>query len=160
MHKKFLIAREMSWLSYNARILQEAHDPILPLKERIRFLAIYSNNLDEFFRVRVSVLKKMITHNDKKNAIYLGKNPQKILDQIHLIILKQQEDFNCIWKEIIDELKKEGVFLIDDKNLNAKQKNFVKSFFDEEVSSSIIPLFIENMPQLPAFGDHDIFLGW
>ena len=90
---------------------------------------------------------------------YLGKNPQKILDQIHNIVLQQQEDFNRIWKKIINELKKEKVFLVDDKHLNAKQKVFVKNFFDQEVSPSIIPLFIENMPQLPSFGDNHIFLG-
>ena len=101
----------------------------------------------------------MIKFNDKKNKYYLGKNPQKILDQIHQIILQQQEDFNRIWKKIIEDLKKEKVFLIDDKHLNAKQKAFVRNFFDQEVSSSIIPLFIENMPQLPSFGDNNIFLG-
>lgn len=159
MNKKFIIAREISWLSFNARVLQEANDSSLPLKERIRFLGIYSNNLDEFFRVRVSVLKKMIKFNDKKKENYLGKNPQKILDQIHCILLHQQKDFNNIWKKITEDLKKEKVFLIDDKHLNANQKAFVTNFFDQEVSSSIIPLFIENMPQLPSFWDDNIFLG-
>lgn len=159
MHKKFIIAREISWLSFNARILQEANDPSLSLKGRIRFLAIYSNNRDEFFRVRVAVLKKMIRFNDKKNKSYLGKNPQKILDQIHLILLRQQEDFNRIWRKIREDLKKEKVFLVDDKHLNNKQKVFVRNFFEQDVSSSIIPLFIENMPQLPPFGDNNIFLG-
>ena len=146
-------------LDFNARVLQEANDPTVPLKERIRFLGIYSNNRDEFFRVRVSVLKKMIQFNDKKTKNYLGKNPQKILNQMHRIVLQQQGDFNRIWKKIIEELKKEKVFLVDDKHLNAKQKVFVRNFFDQEVSSSIIPLFIENMPQLPSFGDENIFLG-
>lgn len=159
MHKKFLIAREISWLSFNARVLQEANDSTLPLKQRIRFLGIYSNNRDEFFRVRVSVLKKMIKFNDKKGKSYLGKSPEKILEQIHRIILRQQEDFNRIWKKIIHELKKEKVFLVDDKHLNSKQKKFVTNFFDQDVRSSIIPLFIENMPQLPSFGDSHIFLG-
>ncbi len=111
MDKKFIIAREMSWLSFNARVLQEANDPTLPLKQRIRFLGIYSNNRDEFFRVRVALLKKMIKFNNKKNENYLGKNPQKILDQIQNIVLQQQEDFNRIWKKIIEELKKENVIL-------------------------------------------------
>ncbi len=159
MNKKFLITREISWLSFNARILQEANDPTLPLKERIRFLGIYSNNQDEFFRVRVSVLKKLIKFNDKKSNNYLGKNPQKILENIHSVILRQQEDFNRIWKKLIVDLKKENVFLVDDKHLNVKQKVFVRNFFEQEISSSIIPLFIENMPQLPSFGDDNIFLG-
>lgn len=159
MNKKILISRDISWLSFNARVLQEANDPTLPLKERIRFLAIFSNNQDEFFRVRVAVLKKLIKFNDKKNKMYLGKNPQKILESIHGIILRQQDEFNRIWKRISIELKKEKIFLIDDKHLTAKQKVFVRDFFEREISPSIIPLFIEDMSQLPSFGDDHIFLG-
>lgn len=159
MDKKFIIAREISWLSFNARVLQEANDPTLSLKQRIRFLGIFSNNRDEFFRVRVALLKKMIRFSEKTKKKILGKNPQKILDKIQNIILKQQEDFNRIWKKIIGELKKEKVFLIDDKKLNSKQKVFIRTIFDQDVSSSIIPLFIENMRQLPFFGDNNIFLG-
>jgi len=156
---KFLIASEISWLSFNARVLQEASDPTQPLKQRIRFLAIHSNNRDEFFRVRVAMLKKMIQFNNKKNKYYLGKKLQKILDQIHSIVLQQQDEFIRIWKKIIGDLKKEKVFLVDDKHLNAKQKVFVRNYFDQEVRSSIIPLFIDNMSQLPSFGDENIFLG-
>lgn len=159
MHKKFIIAHEISWLSFNARVLQEANDPTVLLKDRIRFLAIYSNNRDEFFRTQVAALKKMIYFDDKKNKNYLGKHPQKILEQIHQIVLQQQDDFGRIWKKIIEDLKKEKVFLIDDKPLNVKQKNFVRKFFDQEINSSIIPLFLENMSQLPFFGDKNIFLG-
>ena len=159
MTKKTIIVPEISWLRFNARVLQEANDPSLPLKQRIRFLGIYSNNRDEFFRVRVAMLKKMIKFKNKQSKKYLGRNPNKILDQIHRIVLQQQEDFNRIWKKLLKELKKEKVFLVDDKHLDAKQKIFVRNFFDQEVSSSIIPLFIENMPQLPPFGDNNIFLG-
>lgn len=159
MNKKINIAREISWLSFNARVLQEADDPALPVKDRIRFLGIYSNNSDEFFKVRVAVLKKMIQFNDKKDKPYLGKNPQKIFDQVHGIILQQQKEFNRIWKKITLELKREKVFLIDDKHLNRKQKIFVRNYFDQEVSSSIIPLFVENMPQHSCIGGDNIFLG-
>ncbi len=147
MSYKFPIEPEISWLSFNARVLQEADDPTVPLKERIRFLAIYSNNLDEFFRVRVSVLKKG------------RKNSQQILDQIHRIVLAQQKNFNRIWKKILTDLKKERVFLVDDKHLNSKQKEFCRNYYDLEVSSSIIPLFIESMAKLPSFADDNIFLG-
>lgn len=159
MQRKLFIAPEVSWLSFNARVLQEANDTTLTLKERIRFLGIYSNNNDEFFRIRFSVLKKIIKLKKKKNIKYYGENPQKFLDQIHHILLQQQDEFNRIWKKIIRDLKKEKVFLVDDKHLNSKQKSFVKNYFDQEISSSIIPLFIENMPHLPFFGDDNIFLG-
>ena len=154
-----LISREISWLSFNARVLQEANDPIVSLKERIRFLGIHSNNSDEFFRNRVAPLKKMIQLHDKKTKRYFGKHPKKILNKIYDIVLQQQDEFNRIWEKIINELKKEKVFLVNDKHLNAKQEVFVKNFFDQEVSPSIIPLFIEKMPQLPSFVDNHIFLG-
>lgn len=159
MSKNLKIAREISWLSFNARVLQEANDPSLPLKQRIRFLGIYSNNLDEFFRIHVAVLKKSIKLKNKNNKHNPEKNPQKILDEIHRTVLKQQQVFNRTWKKIVQELNKKNVFLINDKHLTAKQKVFVRNFFDEELSSSIVPLLIENIPKLPCFGDNHIFLG-
>ena len=94
MNKKSIIAREMSWLSFNARVLQEASDPNVSLKNRIRFLGIYSNNRDEFFRRRMAALKQLIRVNAQNDKDNLGKNPKKILDQIYRIILQQQEEFN------------------------------------------------------------------
>lgn len=99
MHNKRLIPLEISRLSFNARVLQEANDPSLPLQERIRFLGIYSHNLDELFRVQVAVLKKGIKIYHKKHKESLEEDSQKILDQIHCIVLRQQEEFNCIWKK-------------------------------------------------------------
>lgn len=149
----------MSWLSFNARVLQEAKDPTTPLKNRIRFLGIYSNNRDEFFRRRMTPVKQLVQLNDKSNTVIPRKHPQEILGQIYRIILQQQRDFNRIWKKIKEDLKNEKVFLIDDKHLNRKQKKFAINYFIEEVRSSIIPLFIENMPKWPAYGDENIFLG-
>src|SRR5690349_8546051 len=90
--KRKTIFRDISWLSFNARVLQEAADPSVPLRERIRFLGIFSNNLDEFFRVRVATLKRM-TLVGKKN-MHLEQAPGKILDEIQQIVLEQQTEFN------------------------------------------------------------------
>ncbi|MGI8950034.1 MAG: polyphosphate kinase 1 [Chitinophagaceae bacterium] len=159
MHKKKLIPRDVSWLSFNARVLQEANDPTVPLKERIRFLGIHSNNMDEFFRVRVATLKRMIELGAKKVNFHLIENPQAILDQIQTIVLQQQNEFNRIWEDILHELKNEKIFLVDEKHLSAEQKKFVRTYFDEEVRSNIIPLLIESLPQLPYLRDKSIFLG-
>ncbi|HRF20491.1 MAG TPA: polyphosphate kinase 1, partial [Chitinophagaceae bacterium] len=82
--KRKTIARDISWLSFNARVLQEAADPTVPLRERIRFLGIFSNNLDEFFRVRVATLRRMIQFGSKAN-MHLENNPQQIIDEIQMI---------------------------------------------------------------------------
>lgn len=159
MSKKHLLARDISWLSFNARVLQEAGDHTVPLKQRIRFLGIHSNNMDEFFRVRVATLKRMIELGGKKGNMHLEDNPQWILDQIQTIVLQQQNEFNRIWEDILQELAKEKVFLINDTNLNKEQQEFVTRFFDEEVRSNIIPLLIESLPQLPYLRDKSIYLG-
>jgi len=156
---KHLIPRDISWLSFNARVLQEANDQTVPLKERIRFLGIHSNNLDEFFRVRVATLKRMIELGGKKANMHLEEKPQQILDEIQTIVLQQQNEFNRIWESILDELKDEKIFLVNEKNLNREQRVFVRRFFDEEVRSNIIPLMIESLPHLPYLREKSIYLG-
>ena len=161
MSKKLFIQRDISWLSFNARVLQEANDPTVPLKERIRFLGIFSNNSDEFFRVRVAALKRMIEMAEKRKKLnmHLEENPQSILDQIQTTVLSQQNEFNRIWEGILKELKKEKIILVDEKHLTKTQQVFVKNYFDEHVRSNVIPLMIESLPQMPYVRDKSIYLG-
>src|SRR6516225_5097158 len=157
--KRRTIVRDISWLSFNARVLQEAADPTVPLRERIRFLGIHSNNMDEFFRVRVATLKRMIELGGKKTNMHLEDNPGQILDQIQTIVLSQQNEFNRIWQDILKEMQQQNIFLIDEKKLNKTQQQFVRTFFEEEVRSNIIPLMIESLPQLPYLREKSIYLG-
>jgi len=160
MKDKF-IARDISWLSFNARVLQEANDPTVSLSDRVRFLGIFSNNLDEFFRVRVATLKRMSEFVNKKGKLSnmdLIESPQVILDQIQAIVLKQQNEFNRIWQNINKELKANKVLLVDDKKLTIEQKNFVKQYFDDEVRHYIIPLMIENVAELPYLRDKSLYM--
>jgi polyphosphate kinase len=156
--KRKTIARDISWLSFNARVLQEAADQTVPLRERIRFLGIFSNNLDEFFRVRVATLKRMIQFGSKAN-MHLENNPQQIIDEIQMTVLNQQGEFNRIWEEVMKELNEQKIFLRTEKELNAEQQEFVRNYFEEEVSSDVIPLMIENIPEFPALRDKSIYLG-
>ena len=151
------IIRDISWLAFNTRVLQEAADPAVPIKERIKFLGIFSNNLDEFFRIRVAALKRM-QELGKKAGMHLEQDPQKILDQIQLIVLEQRGEFDRIWKAISSELKKQHIFLVTEKQLNREQQKFVRTFYDEEVASSIIPLMIENIKSFPSLREKGIFL--
>lgn len=156
--KQKMIPRDISWLSFNARVLQEAADNTVPLWERIRFLGIFSNNLDEFFRVRVATLKRMFQYGTKAK-MHLEENPEKILEEIQMTVLNQQSEFNRIWEEILEEMKEQKIFLVNEKDLNPEQQNFVQRYYDEEVSANVIPLMIESIPDLPYLRDKSIYLG-
>ncbi len=154
---KKIIARDISWLSFNSRVLQEAADDTVPLKERIKFLGIFSNNLDEFFRVRVAALRKMMELGSKAK-MHLELDPQKILNEIVEKVMLQQKEFERIWKEIIRELKKEKINIINETKLTIAQKKFVLDYFNEEVRTSIVPLMIESLNQFPVLNDKSIYL--
>ena len=155
--KRKTIARDISWLSFNARVLQEAADTTVPLRERIRFLGIFSNNMDEFFRVRVATLKRMIQFGHKAN-MHMENDPQQIIDEIQMTVLNQQGEFHRIWEEVLQQLNEQKIFLRNEKELNAEQQNFVRNYFEEDVSSDVIPLMIENIPDFPALRDKSIYL--
>jgi polyphosphate kinase len=155
--KRKTIARDISWLSFNARVLQEAGDPTVPLRERIRFLGIFSNNLDEFFRVRVATLKRMIKFGSKAN-MHLEEDPQQILDEIQMTVLNQQGEFNRIWEDVQKKMHEQKIFLKTETELNNEQKEFVRNYYEEEVSPNLIPLMIENIPEFPNLRDKSIYL--
>lgn len=159
--KKNIIPRDISWLSFNARVLQEANDATVPLRERIKFLGIHSNNQDEFFRVRVATLKRMLEVMKKgtQAAMHLEYAADKILDDIQYIVLQQQSEFTRIWNDILKLLQRENIYLVNENQLNKEQQQFVEKFYDDEVSSSLIPLMIEDIPQMPYLRDKSIYLG-
>jgi polyphosphate kinase len=157
MNKHKIIPRDISWLSFNARVLQEANDQSVPLRSRIRFLGIFSNNLDEFFRVRVATLRRMSMLGIKN--MHLEENPLKILEDIQMIVLQQQNEFNRIWNGILEELENEKIFIVNEKQLDNEQQQFVKKYFEEEVRSNVIPLLVESIPQFPYLREKSIYLG-
>ncbi|HMU10304.1 MAG TPA: polyphosphate kinase 1 [Ferruginibacter sp.] len=157
MQKRKIIFRDISWLSFNARVLQEAADDTVPLRERIRFLGIFSNNLDEFFRVRVATLNRMVEFGNRSN-MHLELAPQAILEEIQETVLEQQKEFDRIWNEILRELKKEKIHFVKETQLNKTQQRFVLDYFNEEIRSNIIPLMIESIQSFPVLSDKSIYL--
>ena len=157
MQKRKTIIRDISWLSFNNRVLQEAADDTVPLKERIRFLGIFSNNLDEFFRVRVAALRKMIDLGSKAK-MHLERDPKSILEEIQEKVNLQQIEFERIWKEIQRELTKQHINLVNEKKLTSLQQKFVLDYFNEEVRSYIVPLMIESIQNFPILNDKSIYL--
>ncbi len=161
VNKSTFVQRDISWLSFNARVLQEANDPTVPISQRIRFLGIFSNNMDEFFRVRVATLKRMAEFRSSKAKLNLHMEDavsEILVDLLH-IVLKQQSEFDRIWANIQLELKKNKVFIKNDQQLTKVQKHFVVDYFEKEVRSNIIPLMIEGLPELPYLRDKSIYLG-
>lgn len=154
--------REISWLSFNHRVLQEAKDPSVPLYERIKFLAIYSSNLDEFFRVRVAGVRKLSqldknARKETKEAI--AAKPRKLLRQIYQIVSKQQAELGRIFrKEILPELAANGIHLIDNQQLNPKQKIYVKKYFEKEVRSKLQVYPLNKNYKPPFLEDNRIYL--
>ncbi len=152
-----LINREISWLYFNDRVLQEAADPTVPLIERIRFLAIFSSNLDEFYRVRVATLSRLANLNEKSKEI-LGYNPKKVLNQIKNIVVKQERKFNNLYENIIiKQLAEEKIFLLNDKQLNVARGTFVKNYFREKLLATLVPIMLDSSMLLPELRDRAIY---
>ncbi|GAA3986147.1 polyphosphate kinase 1 [Mucilaginibacter dorajii] len=152
-----LINREISWLYFNDRVLQEAADPTVPLIERIRFLAIFSSNLDEFYRVRVATMSRLAALNEKSKEI-LGYNPKKLLNQIKNIVVKQERKFNNLYENIIvKQLAEEKIFILNDKQLNVSRGAFVKNYFREKLLATLVPIMLDDSLPLPELRDRAIY---
>lgn len=134
--------RELSWLDFNGRVLQEANDSSVPLIERLRFIGIFSNNLDEFFRVRYSTIKRISQSKNQKEINKLQFNPHKLLDDITKKTIQLQNNSQKILETIQSELKKENIFIINEKQLNTAQEEFIKEYFTEKISSNITIIMV------------------
>lgn len=151
------INREISWLSFNARVLQEAEDPSVPLFERIRFVGIFSNNLDEFFRVRVASVRRMVDFGNDETLIGDIK-PEELHEKIMEIVVGHQKQSQEIFRQIIQELKRENIFMIDETDLAPEQIVFVKNFFKEKLLPNLIPIMLSKESKFPYLRDRSVYL--
>ena len=157
MSKKVsLINRDLSWLSFNARVLQEAEDTTVPLIERMRFLGIYSNNRDEFFRVRVATIHRMKKWPHKGKQMF-GEFPDLLLEQIQKIVIRQQKRFEKIYESILSDLRKENIFLVSEKQLSPSQQQYVRNYFHDQVYPFLVPIMLESAPKFPYLKDKSTY---
>jgi polyphosphate kinase len=154
--KNLIINREISWLSFNERVLQEADDERVPLIERIRFLGIFSNNLDEFFRVRVATWRRILDFGDPDHI--LRESPEDVLKQINAIDHDLQQRFLQIYNHLLKELEKEDIYLVNEKQLTDDQGIFVRQYFRENVRSTLFPIMLKSYKRSTPLRDKSIYL--
>ncbi len=158
MARKF-VPRDISWLSFNGRVLQEAADKTVPLISRIKFLGIFSNNLDEFFRVRVAGLKRALAVDEKEAKNIFFEKPQLILNALNTLVIKQQKKFDNTWRDVQKEMAKQRVYIKNNSELSEEQQHFVKQYYIDEVESSVIPLLLDDLRPMPYLRDKSLYLG-
>jgi len=150
-------SKETSWLSFNARVLQEAADPGVPLFERIKFLGIYSSNLDEFFRVRVATLKRLALLGDDWKKLDIP-DPHLTLKTVRHLVSRQGEDFNHAYDRVRSDLEKSGVRIIRETEVPAMLRDYLRDYFRREVSPHIFPVILKATAKLPKLKDLPMYL--
>lgn len=152
------INRELSWLQFNARVLQEANDKNTPLLERLRFLGIFSNNLDEFFMVRYAAIKRIEESGKSGRSILGGISAQDLLEQITRIVIDQQAHSLEILKAIEKELQKENIFIVDETEITEEQSEFISDYFVRHVSPALMTIMIGELEEFPHLPDSAAYL--
>jgi polyphosphate kinase len=152
------IDREKSWLAFNGRVLQEAADEAVPLLDRLRFLGIFSNNLDEFFRVRFAAIRRLSLAGISGENLLGGVTAKELLDEITAIVIKQQTESLQILNLIEKELKKENILIVNEQELNQEHQNFVKDFFIQKISPELVTIILNDLDEFPVLKDNAGYL--
>ncbi|MCG2611728.1 polyphosphate kinase 1 [Flavobacterium sp. SM15] len=152
------IDREKSWLAFNARVLQEAADETVPLLDRLRFLGIFSNNLDEFFRVRYAAIRRLNAAGISGEKLLGGVSAQELLKEITEIVIEQQSESLRTLSVIEKQLEKENVYIINESEINKEQENFIRDFFIQKVSPELVTIILNDLDEFPLLKDTSGYL--
>lgn len=152
------INRELSWLQFNARVLQEAEDETVPLIERLRFLGIFSNNLDEFFKVRYATIKRIDLAGKNAKGLLGGIKAGKLLEEITQIVIEQQSESLKVLDNIQKQLKKHDIFIINEKQVSPSQEAYIKNYFLSKVSPALVTIILNDLVEVPSLKDSAAYL--
>ncbi|CRL45904.1 Polyphosphate kinase [Sodalis glossinidius str. 'morsitans'] len=146
--KKLYIEKELSWLSFNERVLQEAADKSNPLIERMRFLGIYSNNLDEFYKVRFAELKRRILISEEQGTRGASRH---LLNRIQAKVLNAEQEFDNLYNDLLLEMARNQIFLINERQLSPRQQDWLRQYFKQQLRQHITPILIQHDTNLVRF---------
>ncbi|MDY2586525.1 polyphosphate kinase 1 [Winogradskyella aquimaris] len=156
--KNIYINRELSWLQFNARVLQEAADETVPLIERLRFLGIFSNNLDEFFKVRYATVKRIYDAGKGGKSELGGIKAGELLEEITQVVIEQQRESIEILNQIEQELESENIFIINETEIDEEQHVFINNYFYQEISPALVVIILDEDIDLPELKDSSGYL--
>ena len=155
-NKNLYINRELSWLHFNGRVLQEAADERVPLLERLRFAGIFSNNLDEFFKVRYATVKRLI--NDENASKELGIHAKELLEEITKEVIQMQDRSLQIIDNITKKLEKEQIFIVNEQTLLPAHEEFVNNYFYDKVRPALFTIILNDLDKFPQLKDDIAYL--
>ena len=158
MNSDAFVNRELSWLEFNKRVLEEAQDPSVPLLERVRFLAIFSSNLDEFFMIRVAELRRRIRAGDQlagPDGLTTSQAMARVAERVHELV---EEQHRCFLEEIQPRLATEGVVLLRPKEINAEQQRFLEDYFRRTLLPVVTPLAVDPGHPFPYLANRSLCL--
>ncbi len=154
LDENLFMPRELSWLSFNARVLQEAEDPGVPIIQRLRYLGIFSNNMDEFFRVRVAEVRRLISVSSGTTR----QQAKELLASIQQQVVELQKRFEKIYDRVLVDLRARRIYMINERQLDEGQFKFVQDYFTRTVLPELEPILLRDGQSIPSLNDESIYL--